>query len=121
MTSVEPSGTRMYLNAYTVPFICSPVSNQCIDLAQKNYPHLMDLKLADSSEATLDLEVDCMIGADYYWTLVTDEVKRGLIPGPVAIRTTLGWVLSGPVNAGTSPDISVHLTSTHVICTQAKS
>ena len=121
MTSVEPGGISMYLNAYTVPFICSPVSNQCIDLAQKSYPHLMDLKLADSSEGTLDLEVDCMIGADYYWTLVTDEVKRGLIPGPVAIRTTLGWVLSGPVNPGTSPDTSVHLTSTHVICTQAKS
>ena len=79
------------------------------------------LKLEDSSEGTLDLEVDCMIGADYYWTLVTDEVKRGLIPGPVAIRTILGWVLPGPVNAGTSPDTSVHLTSTHVICTQAKS
>ena len=118
MTSVEPGGISMYLNAYTVPFICSPVSNQCIDLAQKNYPHLMDLKLADSSEGTLDLEVHCMIGADYYWTLVTDEVKRGLIPGPVTIRTTLGWVLSGPVNAGSSPDTSVHLTSTHVVCTQ---
>ena len=77
----------------------------------------MDLKLADSSEGTLDLEVNCMIGADYYWTLVTGEVKRG----PVSIRTTLCWVLSGPVNAGTSPDASVHLTSTHVICTQAKS
>ena len=104
MTGVEPGGISMYLNAYTVPFICSPVNHQCIDLAQKNDPHLMDLKLADSSEGTLDLEVDCMISADYYWTLVTDEVKRGLIPGPVAIRTTLGWVLSGPVNAGTSPD-----------------
>ena len=45
----------------------------------------MDLKLADSSEGTLELEVDCMISADYYWTLVTDEVKCGVIPGPVAI------------------------------------
>ena len=121
MTSVEPGGISMYLSAYTVPFICSPVSNQCIDFEQKYYTHLMDLKLVDSSEGTLDLEVDCMIGADYYWTLVTDEVKRGLILSPVAIRTTLGWVLSGPVNVGSSPDTSVHLTSTHVICKQAKS
>ena len=43
----------------------------------------MDLKLADSSEGTLDLEVDCMISADNNWTVVTDEVKRGLIAGPV--------------------------------------
>ena len=71
----------MYLNAYTAPFICSPVSNQRIDLAQKNYPHLMDLKLADSSEGTFDLEVHCMIGAEYYRTVVTNEVKRGLIAG----------------------------------------
>ena len=63
MTSVESGGISVYLNSYIVPFICSPVSNQCIDLAQKYYPHLMDLKLADSSEGTLDLEVDCMISA----------------------------------------------------------
>ena len=31
MTSAEPDGISMYLNAYTVPFICSPISNQCID------------------------------------------------------------------------------------------
>ena len=120
MTSVEPGGISMYLNTYTVPFICFPVSNQCIDLAQKNYPHLMDLKLADSSEGTFDSEVDCMIGADYYWTVVTNEVKCGLVAGPVVIRTTLGWVLSGPVNVGSSPDTSVHLASTDVICTQKK-
>ena len=66
MTSVEPGGISMYLNAYTVPFICFPVSNQCIDLAaQKNYLHLMDLMLADSSEGVFDLEVDCMICVDY--------------------------------------------------------
>ena len=108
MTSVEPGGISMYLNAYTVPFICSAVSKQCIDLAQKNYPHLMDLKLADSSEGTFDPEVDCMIGADCYWTVVTNEVKPGLIAGPVAIQTTLDRVLSGPVNVRSSPDTSVH-------------
>ena len=81
----------------------------------------MDLKLADSSERIFDLEVDSMIGADYYWTVVTDEVKRCLVAGPVAIRTTPGWVLSGPVNVGYSPDTSIHLTSAHVICMQAKS
>ena len=54
ITSVEPGGISMYLNAYTVPFICSPIRSRCIDLAQKNYPHLMDLKLADSSEGIFD-------------------------------------------------------------------
>ena len=62
-----------------------------------------------------------MIGTDYYRTVVTNEVKRGLVAGPVAIRTTLGCVLSGPVNVGSSPDTSVHLTSRHVICMQTKS
>ena len=62
-----------------------------------------------------------MIGANYYWTVVTNEVKRSLIAGPVAIQTTLGWALSESVNVGSSPDNSVHLMSTHVIGTQAKS
>ena len=82
---------------------------------------MIDLKLADSSEGTFDLEVYCMIGADHYWTVVTNEVKRGLVAAPVAIRTTLGWVLSGPVNVISSPDTSVNLMSTHVICTLTKS
>ena len=58
-------GMFTYLNVpfcttmYTVPFICSSLSNQLITVAQDSYPHLQGLQLADSSHGNIDLEVDC--------------------------------------------------------------
>ena len=51
------------------------------------------------------MKVDVLIGSDQYWELVTGEVRRG-DSGPVAIRTTLGWVLSSPTSshASDAPD-----------------
>ena len=37
-----------------------------------------------------------MLGADYFYELVTGEVRKGSA-GPVAIRSKLGWLISGPV------------------------
>ena len=108
-------GLFIYLNAYAVPFICSPLSNQLIPVAQDSYPHLQDLQLADSSHGKLDLEADCLIGADHYWSLMTNEVKRAEDRrGPVAIGTTLGWVLSGPMDLGSTSDTSSNLSIAHV-------
>ena len=42
------------------------------------------------------MDVDMLIGADYYWELTTVWINRGE-SGPVAIHTKVGWVLSGPV------------------------
>lgn len=54
--------------------------------------------------------------SDQYWQLVTGEVRRR-DSGPVALHTSLGWVLSGPVESSTSDnDPSVNLvSSTHVL------
>ena len=58
-----------------------------------------------------------MIGSDYYWDLMTGEIRRGE-SGPVAINTKLGWVLSGPVpstrqEASHQPTMS--LVATHTL------
>ena len=47
----------------------SPISNQSIKVALEEYPHLCGLNLADSSTLSgdNDVEVDILIGADYYW------------------------------------------------------
>ena len=45
--------------------ICSPISNQAIDLAKFKYPHLTSLPLAGSGNGDEDLEVEIMVGADY--------------------------------------------------------
>ena len=84
------------IELHVVPIICSPVHNQEIDLARSTCDHLMKLKLSDSSEKGSELSIDVMIGADFYWNFVTHEVITGTC-GPVAVKTSLGWVLSGPM------------------------
>ena len=98
---------NVFINAYEVDVICGPIANQTIDFAQQHYPHLQNLPLADSASGDKGLEVDVMIGADYYWSFVQNHVVRGESSySPVAIRTRLGYVTSGPVNVPTGSEIS---------------
>ncbi len=60
-------GLELYVNAFSVPVICSPISNQAVELAVKQYPHLRGLNLADNSSPSNDVDVDILIGADFYW------------------------------------------------------
>ena len=41
--------------------------------------------------------IDILIGSDHYWDLVKGESIRGDF-GPTAVKTWLGWLLSGPTN-----------------------
>lgn len=96
-----------------VPQICEPISPQLLSVCVESCEHLSQLESADSG-SNIPLEVDVLIGSDYYWVLTTGEIRRGAT-GPVAIRTKLGWVLSGP-----GPPIHmeipvVSLTTTHTL------
>ena len=116
---MDTEGNNVMMDAYSVPTICSPISNQSIKVALEEYPHLHGLNLADTPSMSVgtDVEVDILIGADYYWKFVTGTTKRGSKPGPVAVLTRLGWVLSGPVIQGTQkePSCSINLNATHVL------
>jgi hypothetical protein len=81
---------KVYINAYEIDFICSPLSNQSIDVAIHDYPHLQGLVLANADPNPErdgeNLEVDLMIGADHYWSFVQNHVVRGESgSGPVAV------------------------------------
>ena len=56
-----------------------------------------------------------LIGSDYYWKFVPGESIRGW-KGPVAVGTTLGWVLPGPAKPIACPGLTVSLMPTHT-CT----
>ena len=60
----------MFINAYEVELICGPTTNLTIEIAQQCYPYLQGLPLADHSRGDEDLEIDIMIGADHYWSVV---------------------------------------------------
>ena len=110
---------NVFINAYEVDVICGPIANQTIDFAQQHYPHLQNLPLADSASGDGGLEVDVMIGADYYCSFVQNHVVRGESSySPVAIRARLGYVLSGPVNVPTGSEISSCLSISHTMKTE---
>ena len=52
----------------------------------------MHLKLADRPPKSIPIGL--ILGADYYWDIVTDEIIRG--NGPTAVSSKLGYHLSGP-------------------------
>ncbi len=67
-TVMDTEGKDVMMDAYSVPTICSPISNQSIKVALEEYPHLHGLNLADTPSMSVgtDVEVDILIGADYY-------------------------------------------------------
>ena len=95
---VTQSGQREELELLTIPHICEPLLAQPVDLSSAVYGHLAPLRLADTYQGDIPIEVDMLIGSDLYWQLVTGEIIRGQA-GPVAVNTKLGWVLSGPVHS----------------------
>ena len=110
-------GMKVFVNAYVVPLICSPITNQPINFAQSHYPHLRNIELSDQASGGEELEVDIMIGADYYWCFVQNQVVCGEGYGPVAILTRLGYVLSGPVSAPMRNETFSNVTISHVMKT----
>ena len=105
-------GLNMYIKAFTIPTICSPTANQAVAVAARSYSHLSDLPLAYFCLAESDVDVDMLIGADYFWSIVRGVVTLGE-EGPVAMETKLGWVLSGIVSENCSDSVSLVNAATH--------
>ena len=102
------------MSLYVVPTICQPLASQPIRTCIEHDKQLMGLDLADYSDGNARLEVDVLIGADYYWELVTDSICRS-DNGPTAVHTKLGWVLPGPTSVRESMRCSMNLLTTHVL------
>ena len=73
------------------------------------------MELADSSSGDAEMPIDILIESDFCWNFMTGEMRTGRNGGPVAIKTHLGLVLSGPVIKAkeTTSDSSVFLNNTH--------
>ena len=107
----------LYINADTVPLISSSIQNQAIQFAVESDDHLSHIELADSMKFSqnLEMDVDLLIGSDFYWNFLTGEIRRGEV-GPVAMKTKAGWVLSSPVcQPSTSQTASTNLVTSHVV------
>ena len=101
------------INALSFPKICAPLP---LKLDVESYPHLDGLEIADASVVTdSSSEIDILIGADHYYNVVKDKVRRGN-EGPIVFDTKFGWVLSGPAD-GFASDGSNH-SMTHLVITK---
>ena len=107
-------GETRELRLITVPSICESLTAQPISLCLEKFEHLKQLNLSDYSNGQDPLQIDALIGADYYWEFVTGHVSR-CEDGPVAIDTRLGWVLSGPVPRMKKPKSTTNLMITHTL------
>ena len=70
-------GPDTELTLLTVPCICEPLSVQPTSLCPEMYNHLSCLELADASDGSIPMEVDLLIRSDYYWQLMTGEIRCG--------------------------------------------
>ena len=55
----------------------------------------------------IDGEIDILIGSDFYWSLVTEDVVR-LTENLVLVRSKLGYMLSGPINDVVEKNVNSH-------------
>eukprot|EP00795_Rhopilema_esculentum_P005781 gene5781-11065_t len=114
------NGERVVITAYCVDHVCEPIINQNIAFAYGKYEHLSRLPLADQSDNNDSLEIQLLIGLDHYWSLIDGQVTRGEMgDGPIAMKSKLGYVLSGPVDMPPSyandHRFSTHLTESHIL------
>ena len=93
---------------HVVPHICDLLTIQ--NVSESKFTHLERSDLADVLQDS-SLQVDLLIGSDFYWQFVTGETVHGA-EGPVAVKTTLGWVLSGL----TQPTDSTVSLLPHTLC-----
>lgn len=62
------------------------------------------LQLADYTDpSTCDTELSMLIGADYYWHIVSSQVER-ITDALVAIESIFGWSVQGPVTMSSVSD-----------------
>ena len=82
------------IDALVLPQIFSPVTNQMVTWVPQNYPHLKNLRLADSFDKQ-PMHIDFLIGTDFHSTFFTDEILRGKSKESVMLSFHFELVLSG--------------------------
>ena len=82
------------INVLVVPQIAHPIQSYARN--QSNFPYLNGLKLAHPALDDEEFDISVLVGADFYWDIVEDRVIRG--PGPTAVKSKVGYLLSGPMH-----------------------
>lgn len=95
LTSMTDQNFSMEVIALIVPKLTNLLPSQKITIS--HWPHIEHIPLADPTFAT-PAHIDILIGADVFYSMLCDGIKRGPAVTPTAIETKFGWVLCGPTN-----------------------
>ena len=87
-----PDRTR--ITALSFPVLCTTLPSVAYT---DNPPHLEGLELADNPTGLCD-RINVLIGSDFYWDFVSGDIRAG-DEGPIAVKSKLGWLLSGPIES----------------------
>ena len=89
---------KIPIRVLIVPTIATPIDiSHRSDITKLSY--LKGLKLAHPISYAREFPISLLIGADFYWDFIEDEIIRG--NGPTAVKSKLGYLLSGPFNSST--------------------
>uniref|UniRef100_A0A6P7H4B6 Uncharacterized protein LOC114345914 n=1 Tax=Diabrotica virgifera virgifera TaxID=50390 RepID=A0A6P7H4B6_DIAVI len=108
--TIKSTQNSFYLNltCLVVPKINESLPNHPIDTSAWNIPS--NVVLADPTFDQVT-NVDMLIGAEYFYSLISiGQIKlgKGL---PVLQKTVFGWVVSGPVHTGQTQNVHCHLST----------
>ena len=97
---------KIPIRVLIVPTIATPIDiSHRSDITKLSY--LKGLKLAHPISYAREFPISLLIGADFYWDFIEDEIIRG--NGPTAVKSKLGYLLSGPFNSSTPGRGSEHI------------
>ncbi|KAI3375601.1 hypothetical protein L3Q82_003921 [Scortum barcoo] len=103
MENVWDSQQRIEIEAVETPQVCSAVIKVPCKPLQEEVER-KGLQLADFSlDGSDDPELSVLIGGDFYWQVVSGKVQR-LTKSLVAIESSFGWTLQGPVSTSSVTD-----------------
>ena len=87
-------GMKIHIAACVVPKITEGLKIECVSVVKLEYEHLKNLQFSDISTKEM-VAIDVLTGADYLWYFQGGDIIKGQPGEPVAIKTVLGYVLSG--------------------------
>ncbi|KRY44740.1 hypothetical protein T03_14432, partial [Trichinella britovi] len=92
------------IEALTLPQICDDI--QLVPVRCDNWKHLQHLRIPEEQDEKLPVHV--LIGVDSYGRFLGEKILQSNPTEPVAIETTLGWVVFGPVNPPSAHQYRFH-------------
>ena len=88
-------GSWIPISVLIVPQLAAPIQNS-VRACLRDIPYLQKLPLAHPVSGDKNLKISILIGADYYWHFIQDNIVQS--DGPTAVQSHLGYLLSGPLH-----------------------